>query len=121
MIYRNRPWHRQVQSFSSLIHWLKEQIVDCIPNGHILILAGTVLVAGVMIWTLVSFLQGSSQVENDALNMMQTVQTPSAWGDAGIDNPLMQNILTGGFVLIGMLALGAVLVCLDRTRANLMD
>ncbi len=122
MFYRQPAWHRPLQSLQGLKAWLKDQLVDCIPNGHILILAGTVLVAGIMLLGLISFIQSTSQVESTTLDMMQAVQTPSDWTEFGADsNPLLQNVLTGGFVLMGMITLGAILVCLDRTREKMLD
>lgn len=122
MIHRQPHWQRPFRSLTGLKTWLAEQFVDCMPNGQLLILAGTVLVAGVILTGLFSLFPSTGQIENETLSAMQAMQTPSDWADAAADsNPLMQSVLTGGFILTGMLALGALLVCLDRTRQHWLD
>ena len=123
MNYKNNPWERHRSPFNNFKLWMKSHLVDFIPNGNILILAGTILVMGVMLLALFGFYQGAVQTESDAFNMAHSVQDPFELGGdlTGAANPLMQNALTGSFIVMGLVALGAVLVCLDRTRENLSD
>ena len=123
MNYKNNPWEQHLSPFNSFRLWMKSHLAGFVPNGNILILAGTILVMGVMLLALFGFYQGAVQTESDAFNMAHSVQDPFELGGdlTGAANPLMQNALTGSFIVMGLVALGAVLVCLDRTRENLRD
>ena len=123
MNYKNNPWERHLSPFTQSLKLLKGHLASFVRNGNILILAGAVLVTGLMLLMLISFYQSTSQTETDAFNMVHSVQDSFELGGdrTGAANPLMQNALTGSFIVMGLVALGAVLVCLDRTRENLRD
>ena len=114
MIYRNR----HVRSLRDIAHWVKAQVDVYIPDGQILILSGATLVILVLAAGLIGFFQNTSQIESQTLNMMQGMRNPSDWADVPTENPLLQNLVTGGFVMFGMIALGAILVCLDRLKQH---
>lgn len=95
-----------------------EQIAsDLVPDGHILILAGAAIVIFALIVGLFTFFQGTSTVESDAFGMLQSVRDPA---EIATDrNPLLDSFAMGGIVLLGLLALGGALVCLDRVKQTM--
>lgn len=95
-----------------------EQIAsDWVPDGQILILAGAAIVGFALLVALFTFFQGTGTVESDAFGMLQSVRDPAEI--ITDSNPLLNGVAMGGIVLLGLVALGSALVCIDRVKQKM--
>jgi len=121
MIYQRHTWElrrrRMEVQFIRFQLRLEKLASDLVPDGQILILAGAAIVVFAMIVGLFTVFQSTSSVESDTFTMLQSVRDPAEIVTEG--NPLLDGVAMGGIVLLGLVALGAALVCFDRVKQKM--
>ena len=121
MIYQRHTWvlrrRRLEVQFVRFQLRLEQLVADLVPDGQILVLAGAAIVVFALIIGLVTFFQSTGTVESDTLGMLQSVRDPAEI--VTDSNPLLDGFVMGSIVLLGLVALGGALVCLDRVKQRM--